>query len=85
MTWRTAIGFKPTRTDLAQDLLKAAERHGRTGWQLLFVGRAVHTSMYSPGIGGPEARLRSAFRTLPHTVESVATSCSKPTSCIGGT
>jgi hypothetical protein len=33
MTWRTAIGFKPTSTDLAQDLLKAAERHGLTGWQ----------------------------------------------------
>jgi hypothetical protein len=33
MTWRTAIGLKPTATDLAQDLLKAAERHGLTGWQ----------------------------------------------------
>jgi hypothetical protein len=33
MTWRTAIGLKPTSTDLAQDLLKAAERHGLTGWQ----------------------------------------------------
>jgi hypothetical protein len=33
MTWRTAIGFKPTASDLAQDLLKAAERNGLTGWQ----------------------------------------------------
>ena len=33
MTWRTAIGLSPTPTDLAQDLLKAAERHGLTGWQ----------------------------------------------------
>jgi hypothetical protein len=33
MTWRTAIGLTPTQTDLAQDLLKAAERHGLTGWQ----------------------------------------------------
>jgi hypothetical protein len=33
MTWRTAIGLKPTTSDLAQDLLKAAERHGLTGWQ----------------------------------------------------
>src|SRR5882724_6569668 len=33
MTWRTALGLKPTSTDLAQDLLKAAERHGLTGWQ----------------------------------------------------
>jgi hypothetical protein len=33
MTWRTAIGLTPTRTDLAQDLLKAAERHGLAGWQ----------------------------------------------------
>jgi hypothetical protein len=28
------------------------------------VGRAVRMSLCSPGIGGPEARLRSAFRTL---------------------
>ena len=33
MTWRTAIGLKPSASDLAQDLLKAAERHGLTGWQ----------------------------------------------------
>jgi hypothetical protein len=33
MTWRTAIGLTPTPTDLAQDLLKAAQRHGLTGWQ----------------------------------------------------
>jgi hypothetical protein len=33
MTWRTALGLKPTATDLAQDLLKAAERHGISGWQ----------------------------------------------------
>jgi hypothetical protein len=33
MTWRTALGLKPTSTDLALDLLKAAERHGLTGWQ----------------------------------------------------
>ncbi len=33
MTWRTALGLKPTPTDLALDLLKAAERHGLTGWQ----------------------------------------------------
>jgi hypothetical protein len=33
MTWRTAIGLKPTPTDLALDLLKAAERHGLMGWQ----------------------------------------------------
>jgi hypothetical protein len=32
MTWRTALGLKPTRTDLAQDLLKAAQRHGLLGW-----------------------------------------------------
>jgi hypothetical protein len=41
MTWRTALGLRPTPTDLAQDLLKAAERHGLAGWQLFFVGRAV--------------------------------------------
>src|SRR5580704_17492769 len=33
MTWRTALGLKPTRTDLALDLLKAAERDGLTGWR----------------------------------------------------
>jgi hypothetical protein len=33
MTWRTAIGLKPSSSDIAQDLLKAAERHGLTGWQ----------------------------------------------------
>lgn len=33
MTWRTAIGLKPTPTDLALDLIKAAERHGLSGWQ----------------------------------------------------
>jgi hypothetical protein len=33
MTWRTAIVFQPTATDLALDLIKAAERHGLTGWQ----------------------------------------------------
>jgi hypothetical protein len=33
MTWRTALGFKPTPTDLALDLIKAAERHGLSGWQ----------------------------------------------------
>jgi hypothetical protein len=33
MTWRTAIGLKPTPTDLALDLIKAAERHGLYGWQ----------------------------------------------------
>lgn len=33
MTWRTAIGLKPTTTDLAQELLKAADRHGLPGWQ----------------------------------------------------
>ena len=33
MTWRTAIGLNPTVSDLAQDLLKAAERHGLLGWQ----------------------------------------------------
>jgi len=32
MTWRTAIGPKPTQTDLADDLLKAADRHGLLGW-----------------------------------------------------
>ena len=33
MTWRTAIGLKPTSTDLALDLLKAAKRLGLTGWR----------------------------------------------------
>jgi hypothetical protein len=33
MTWRTAIGLTPTQTDLAQDLLKAAQRHGLAGWR----------------------------------------------------
>jgi hypothetical protein len=33
MIWRTAIGLKPTTSDLAEDLLKAAERHGLSGWQ----------------------------------------------------
>lgn len=33
MTWRTDLGLRPTPTDLAQDLLKAAERHGLTGWR----------------------------------------------------
>jgi hypothetical protein len=33
MSWRTAIGLKPTSTDLGLDLIKAAERHGLTGWQ----------------------------------------------------
>ena len=33
MTWRTAIGLKRTPTDLALDLIKAAERHGLYGWQ----------------------------------------------------
>jgi hypothetical protein len=33
MTWRAAIGLKPTASDLAQELLKAAERHGLSGWQ----------------------------------------------------
>jgi hypothetical protein len=32
MTWRTALGLKPTRTNLALDLLNTAERHGLTGW-----------------------------------------------------
>jgi hypothetical protein len=33
MTWRTAIGLKPTPKDLALDLIKAAERQNLTGWQ----------------------------------------------------
>ena len=33
MTWRTAIGLTPTQRDLAEDLLKAAERHGLGGWR----------------------------------------------------
>jgi hypothetical protein len=41
MTWRTAIGLKPTPTDLAEDLLKAAERHGLTGWYYDAAGDAI--------------------------------------------
>jgi hypothetical protein len=38
-------------------------------------GRAVHTSLYSRGDGGPEARLRSASRILRRSpCESVVTS-----------
>jgi hypothetical protein len=38
-------------------------------------GRAVHTSLYSRGDGGPEARLRSASRILRRSAcESVVTS-----------
>jgi hypothetical protein len=41
MTWRTFLGLNPTPTDLALDLIKAAERRGLSGWQLFSVGRAV--------------------------------------------
>jgi hypothetical protein len=39
MTWRTALGLKPTSTDLGLDLTKAAERGG-------LIGRQHHATDY---------------------------------------
>jgi hypothetical protein len=53
-------------------ILSIAHSHSLPEYWIFFVGRAIHTSMCSPGIGESGTRARLAFRT-----SSVATSCRK--------
>jgi hypothetical protein len=81
MTWRTALGLKPTATDLAQDLLKAAERHGLTGWQHDYSSSA---GLFTRPCVRPAPATQRRDSESPHGLSSVATSCSKTTCCNGG-